>query len=144
LGDTASEQHPLGTALAQLHGIYILAQNRDGLVLVDMHAAHERVLYERLKAQHAAAAEPASQHLLEPIVIELKGHEVDAIVENRADWQRAGFDLDALGPTRLGLRRATWRSTLTRIISTAPLTSFWARSLAVPRFTHTDASAFPK
>ncbi len=100
----SGSQYPLGAALAQLHGIYILAQNREGLILVDMHAAHERVLYERLKAQHGAG-EPASQHLLEPIVVELKGHEVDAIVENRADWQRAGFDLDAVGPTRLALRR---------------------------------------
>jgi DNA mismatch repair protein MutL len=100
-----SDQYPLGTALAQLHGIYILAQNRDGLILVDMHAAHERVLYERFKAQHAAGGVPASQHLLEPIVVELKGHEVDAILENRADWESTGFDVDALGPTRLALRR---------------------------------------
>jgi DNA mismatch repair protein MutL len=101
--ESASE-HPLGTALAQLHGIYILAQNRNGLVLVDMHAAHERVLYEKMKAQHEAT-EPASQHLLEPIVVELKGHEVDAILDSRAEWERAGFELDALGPTRLALRR---------------------------------------
>ena len=100
----SGSEHPLGTALAQLHGIYILAQNRDGLILVDMHAAHERVLYERLKTQHGTAA-PASQHLLEPIVVELKGHEVDAILESRAEWEGAGFDLDALGPTRLALRR---------------------------------------
>jgi DNA mismatch repair protein MutL len=102
--ESSASEHPLGTALAQLHGIYILAQNRDGLILVDMHAAHERVLYERLKTQHGTA-EPASQHLLEPIVVELKGHEVDAILESRAEWERAGFDLDALGPTRLALRR---------------------------------------
>ena len=95
---------PLGTALAQLHGIYILAQNRDGLVLVDMHAAHERVLYEKMKAEQQLA-EPASQHLLEPIVVELKGHELESILENRAEWERAGFELDALGPTRLALRR---------------------------------------
>jgi DNA mismatch repair protein MutL len=101
---TESEQ-PLGSALAQLHGIYILAQSREGLVLVDMHAAHERVLYERFKAQHACGGEPASQHLLEPIVVDLKGHEIDAILESRAEWERAGFDLDALGPTRLALRR---------------------------------------
>ena len=100
----SDEDQPLGTALAQLHGIYILAQNRDGLILVDMHAAHERVLYERLKSQHGAA-EPASQHLLEPIVVELKAHEVDAILESRAGWEQAGFELDALGPTRLVLRR---------------------------------------
>lgn len=98
------EEHPLGTALAQLHGIYILAQNRDGLVLVDMHAAHERVLYEKMKAEHEVA-EPASQHLLEPIVVELKGHELDVILESRSEWERAGFELDALGPTRLALRR---------------------------------------
>ena len=97
-------EHPLGTALAQLHGIYILAQNRDGLVLVDMHAAHERVLYEKMKAEHEVA-EPASQHLLEPIVVDLKGHELDAILESRGEWERAGFELDALGPTRLALRR---------------------------------------
>jgi DNA mismatch repair protein MutL len=95
----------LGTALAQLHGIYILAQSREGLILVDMHAAHERVLYEKLKAQHASGGEPASQHLLEPLVVDLKGHEIDAILESRAEWERAGFDLDALGPTRLALRR---------------------------------------
>jgi DNA mismatch repair protein MutL len=98
-------EYPLGTALAQLHGIYILAQNREGLIVVDMHAAHERVLYERFKAQHTAGGEPASQHLLEPLVVELKGHEVDAVLESRPEWQRAGFDLDALGPTRLALRR---------------------------------------
>jgi DNA mismatch repair protein MutL len=95
---------PLGTALAQLHGIYILAQNRDGLVLVDMHAAHERVLYEQMKAERERAAS-ASQALLEPLVFELKEHELGALLEGRADWERAGFELDALGPTRLAVRR---------------------------------------
>jgi DNA mismatch repair protein MutL len=98
------EEHPLGTALAQLHGVYILAQNRDGLVLVDMHAAHERVLYEKLKAQAVATA-PASQHLLEPLVIELKAHELAALLAQRGEWQAAGFEVDALGPTRLAVRR---------------------------------------
>jgi DNA mismatch repair protein MutL len=102
-GASAAEQ-PLGVALAQLHGIYILSQTRDGLVVVDMHAAHERVLYERFKAAHSTAA-PASQQLLDPIVIELKAHELEAILESRAEWEQAGFDLDALGPTRLALRR---------------------------------------
>jgi DNA mismatch repair protein MutL len=97
-------EHPLGVALAQLHGIYILSQTRDGLVLVDMHAGHERVLYEQLKAAHAASA-PASQQLLEPIVVELKAHELEAILEDRSEWERAGFELDALGATRLALRR---------------------------------------
>lgn len=97
-------EHPLGVAVAQLHGIYIVAQSRDGLVLVDMHAAHERVLYEKLKADHGSAA-PASQHLLEPIVVELKEHELEEILEGRQEWERAGFEIDSWGPTRLVLRR---------------------------------------
>ena len=99
----ALAEFPLGTALAQLHGVYILAQNREGLVLVDMHAAHERVLYEKFKAEQGAA--PASQHLLEPVVVELKAHELEVILEGRRAWEQAGFELDALGPTRLALRR---------------------------------------
>jgi DNA mismatch repair protein MutL len=101
---SGAEEHPLGTALAQLHGAYILAQNREGLVLVDMHAAHERVLYEKFKAERASGT-PASQHLLEPVVIELKAHELTALLERRGEWERAGFELDALGSTRLALRR---------------------------------------
>jgi DNA mismatch repair protein MutL len=94
---------PLGVAIAQLHGVYIVAQNKTGLVLVDMHAAHERVLYEKLKAERGTSA-PASQHLMEPLVVDLKAHELDAVMENRAEWESAGFALDALGPTRLALR----------------------------------------
>jgi DNA mismatch repair protein MutL len=99
-----SDAAPLGTALAQLHGVYILAQNRDGLILVDMHAAHERVLYERLKAESTASG-VVSQHLVEPIVLELKSHEIDALTAQGPDWERAGFEMDALGPTRLAIRR---------------------------------------
>ncbi|HEY0768238.1 MAG TPA: DNA mismatch repair endonuclease MutL [Steroidobacteraceae bacterium] len=100
----SAAQQPLGTALAQLHGAYILAQNREGLVLVDMHAAHERVLYEKFKAERASG-NLASQQLLEPVVIELKAHELEALLERRSEWEQAGFELDALGPTRLALRR---------------------------------------
>ena len=106
VGDSQQESEddqPLGVAIAQLHGVYILAQNRSGLVLVDMHAAHERVLYEKLKAERGGAA-PATQLLMEPIVVELKAHELDSVLENRAQWETAGFALDALGPTRLALR----------------------------------------
>jgi DNA mismatch repair protein MutL len=99
-----ASETPLGVALAQLHGIYIVAQNSDGLVLVDMHAAHERVLYEKLKADHGART-PASQHLLEPIVVELKEHEVEEVLEGGEEWERAGFEIDSLGPTSLVLRR---------------------------------------
>jgi DNA mismatch repair protein MutL len=98
-----ADEQPLGAALAQLHGVYILAQNREGLVLVDMHAAHERVLYEKLKAERTQGP-PATQGLLTPLVIELKEHELSALIERRADFERAGFELDALGPTRLAVR----------------------------------------
>jgi DNA mismatch repair protein MutL len=91
----------LGEALAQIHGIYILAQNDAGLVLVDMHAAHERVLYEKLKSQNGAIA---TQLLLAPIPIELKVDEIDALMEQRADWAAAGFDLERLAPETLVVR----------------------------------------
>ena len=95
---------PLGVPLAQLHGAYILAQNAEGLVLVDMHAGHERVLYEKFKAERGGRG-IASQQLLEPLVIEVKAHELAALLEERPHWEAAGFELDALGPTRLALRR---------------------------------------
>jgi len=103
-GPDASAAQPLGTALAQLHGTYILAQSTEGLILVDMHAGHERVLYEQLKADQAGNRVP-SQHLLTPVVVDMKAHELDAVLEDRASWERAGFELDALGPTQLALRR---------------------------------------
>ncbi|HVS75563.1 MAG TPA: DNA mismatch repair endonuclease MutL, partial [Steroidobacteraceae bacterium] len=95
---------PLGVPLAQLHGIYILAQSQEGLILVDMHAAHERVLYEKLKADRGEAP-AASQLLIEPLIVTVKPHELDAILENPAPWERAGFELDSVGPTSLALRR---------------------------------------
>jgi len=100
----AAEDYPLGHALAQLHGAYILAQNRDGLVLIDMHAAHERVLYERLKSERAAGGVPAQQ-LLTPLTIALKAHELAAILEQRSEWEAAGFEIDALSENHLALRR---------------------------------------
>jgi len=98
------EAHPLGTAIAQLHGVYILAQTEGGLVLVDMHAAHERVLYEKLKADRARGPVP-SQLLLEPLTVELKPHELEMLLEQREEWARAGFEIDALTQTHLALRR---------------------------------------
>ncbi|MBV8740590.1 MAG: DNA mismatch repair endonuclease MutL [Sinobacteraceae bacterium] len=103
-GRDAAAVQPLGTALAQLHGIYILAQTADALILVDMHAGHERVLYERYKAAAASSA-IASQQLLEPLVVELKPHELEAVLERRSEWERSGFELEALGPASLALRR---------------------------------------
>jgi DNA mismatch repair protein MutL len=99
-----TDDRPLGTALAQVHGVYIVAQSREGLILVDMHAAHERVLYEQLKAQYAASGVP-SQQLLEPILVQLKPHELDGVLEKREEWERAGFEVSAMGPSQLAVRR---------------------------------------
>jgi DNA mismatch repair protein MutL len=92
----------LGTALAQLHGVYILAQSERGLILVDAHAAHERVLYERLKREFGEA--PASQTLLHPVVVELAAHETDALAGVGDEFARAGFEIDLLAPGRLAVR----------------------------------------
>jgi DNA mismatch repair protein MutL len=99
--DAAPGAAPLGEALAQIHGIYILAQNDHGLVLVDMHAAHERVLYEKMKAQQGGVA---TQLLLAPISIELKVDELDALLAKSDEWQAAGFELERLGPQALVVR----------------------------------------
>ena len=99
--EPTADQNPLGVALAQIHGIYILAQNEHGLVLVDMHAAHERVLYEKMKAQQGAAA---TQLLLAPITVPLKVDELDALMAQREEWLAAGFDLERLAPETLVVR----------------------------------------
>ncbi len=95
----------LGTAVAQLHGIYVLAQNSTGLVLVDAHAAHERVIYERFKA--AQQQSPlASQALLAPVVVKLREADLQRLLEDREQWRRAGFEFDELSPGQLAVRSA--------------------------------------
>ena len=94
---------PLGYALAQLHGIYILAEVADGLILVDMHAAHERVLYERLKTAMTEGA-AARQSLLVPAVVEAGEAEAEAAEENRETLQALGLVVERLGPARLAIR----------------------------------------
>jgi DNA mismatch repair protein MutL len=96
-----SASQPLGTALAQVHGLYILAQNEQGLVLVDMHAAHERVLYEKLKAE---AGRVATQLLLAPVTVEMKVDQLDALLEQQEHWAAAGFELERLSPGTLVVR----------------------------------------
>ncbi|MHC8356091.1 DNA mismatch repair endonuclease MutL [Pseudomonas sp. LB3P81] len=95
---------PLGYALAQLKGIYILSENAQGLVLVDMHAAHERIMYERLKI--AMASEGLSgQPLLVPESLAVSEREGDCAEENVAWFQRLGFELQRLGPETLAIRQ---------------------------------------
>jgi len=98
------ESQPLGVPIAQLHGLYILAQNRDGLIVVDTHAAHERVLYEQLKSQYDSQT-PAAQLLLEPLHVAAAEHEIEALLAEHADLERLGFELQRFGPESLVVRR---------------------------------------
>ena len=94
---------PLGFALAQLHGIYVLAQNASGLVVVDMHAAHERIVYEKLKAA-LDLNQLASQPLLTPISVALGERDIELVTENHAFFARLGFDLGALSAVDIAIR----------------------------------------
>ncbi|MYM63558.1 DNA mismatch repair endonuclease MutL [Pseudomaricurvus sp. HS19] len=95
---------PLGYAIAQLKGIYILAENAQGLILVDMHAAHERITYERLK-QATDSQQLQTQPLLVPETMAVSQKEADYAEENRALFQQLGFDLQRAGPESLIIRQ---------------------------------------
>jgi len=93
----------LGYAVAQIHGVYILAQNAAGLVLVDMHAAHERILYERLK-NSLDAGPPATQALLVPLLLAASEAEMATAAEQGAALAELGFAVAAAGPRELAVR----------------------------------------
>jgi len=121
----------LGTAIAQLHGVYILAQSAAGLVLVDAHAAHERVLYERMKRDLAGVV--ATQRLLEPRVVEVATHETEFFETLTMDFARAGFEIDVIGPGRLAVRAVP---AILATIDPAPLVREVLRDLADEQGSH--------
>ncbi|WP_374337320.1 DNA mismatch repair endonuclease MutL [Leeia sp.] len=99
----ATDAPPLGYALAQLQGIYVLAQNEHGLIVVDMHAAHERILYEKLKSaldQHSVVSQP----LLIPASFHATSLEMATASQQSATLSRLGFELAPVSPTHLALR----------------------------------------
>jgi DNA mismatch repair protein MutL len=95
--------HPLGAARAQVHDTYIVAQTQDGLVVVDQHAAHERIVYERLKEAIAKTGVPR-QILLIPEIVELDEADVDRLVSRADELSRYGLVIEAFGPGAVALR----------------------------------------
>lgn len=102
--DTQAHAPPLGYAIAQLHGIYVLAQNDAGLVVVDMHAAHERITYERMK-QSVDAASLRSQMLLVPMRLHVSSREADLVEQHAGDLEALGMHLRRIAPERIELSR---------------------------------------
>ncbi|GAA0694170.1 DNA mismatch repair endonuclease MutL [Marinobacterium maritimum] len=101
--DGQQEVPPLGYALAQLHGIYILAQNAEGMVLVDMHAAHERIVYERMKVAFEQDR-VRSQPLLVPVNLAVSAREGDLAEECPEEFHRLGFRLERMAEESLVIR----------------------------------------
>ncbi|ADZ71859.1 DNA mismatch repair protein mutL [Polymorphum gilvum SL003B-26A1] len=101
--DEEALRRPLGAARAQVHGTYIIAQTEDGLVIVDQHAAHERLVYERLKEALAARA-VARQMLLIPEIVELPEEDVGRLAERAAELESVGLVLEPFGPGAVAVR----------------------------------------
>jgi len=99
----AAADYPLGFAIAQLHGIYVLAQNRQGMVVVDMHAAHERITYEAFK-QARAGEGIKSQPLLVPVSVAVSQREADLVEQHAAVFTELGMEVDRLGDQSLVVR----------------------------------------
>ncbi len=117
LAPTDTPVPPLGFALAQLHDTYVLAANDHGLVVVDMHAAHERILYEQMKLAHTGAG-VVSQPLLVPQAMNVGEREADAVEEHAAHFARLGLVIQRTGPESLLIREAP---ALLRSVDVAPL-----------------------
>ncbi len=102
-GPSGSTGAPLGYAVAQLHGIYIVAQTTDGIALVDMHAAHERILYERLKTA-VDSGHGARQPLLVPAAVECTEADAELAMQHQHELAAAGIAVDRVGPGTLAIR----------------------------------------
>lgn len=98
-----SEVPPLGFAIAQLHGVYVLAQNTQGLVLVDMHAAHERITYEKLKRQAQRTGVPR-QPLLVPLALDVSVAEADLVEDLAVELVAAGLTIHRVGPQTVSVQ----------------------------------------
>ena len=94
---------PLGYVIGQLSATYVLAENRDGLVVIDMHAAHERILYEKLKRAYEDKA-IVRQPLLVPVAVNVAESEAALVEESAAAFERVGLVVDRSGPTSLAIR----------------------------------------
>ena len=98
-----AEVPPMGYAIAQLHGVYVLAENAEGLVIVDMHAAHERITYEHMKAQ-LLDGEVQRQRLLVPVALDVASGEADFVQARSAELKALGIVIERSGPASIVVR----------------------------------------
>ena len=103
VAEASQQVPPLGFAIAQLKGIYILAENSEGLIVVDMHAAHERIVYERMK-QNAAQEDIIAQPLLVPLAFNVSRGEAELVEENTEFFSHLGFNIERIGPEQVRVR----------------------------------------
>ena len=97
------QEPPLGFAIAQLKGIYILAENTQGLVMVDMHAAHERIVYEKMKQAYAKQQMPV-QTLLVPLTIAMSEREADCVDQHVGFFNQLSFKAERIGKETIAIR----------------------------------------
>ena len=100
---TIPDRHPLGAARAQLHANYIVAQTNEGLVIVDQHAAHERLVFERLRRALSEESLPA-QGLLIPEIVDLPEEDCDRLIEHADAWSKLGLTMERFGPGAIAVR----------------------------------------
>lgn len=123
---------PLGFARAQIHGVYILAENAQGIVLVDMHAAHERILYEKMKTQLAQASLPV-QNLLVPLSIALSEREAECVVSATDTLSQLGFDVARISAQHVVVR------TVPQLLAHEPIEQL-VRDIIADLLTHGESS----